>query len=155
MNRAQNMHFKSLCSCHQGIFYWKKKKECIKWHWPYWKPVVLSPTLYFYGQWAAAGGFSTLLACILKICPRDHQTIPLMLFTADFSPFLLRTISGEHKGKMQVKGQPLNSEETASTPAWALSPIIQPSGALTRATALQLSLWQSTLPELCLKSPKL
>lgn len=133
----------------------KKKKECIKWQWPYWKSVVLSPTLYFYGEWAAAGGFSTLLDYILKIRPRDHKIIPLILFTADFIPFLLRPVSDEHKGKMQVKWQTLNSEEKTSTPAWGLFPIIRSSGALTRGTALQPSPWQSTLAELCLKSPKL
>lgn len=155
MNSAQNMDFNRFCSCHQGIFYWGKVKKSIKWQWPYWKPVVLSPTLYFYGDWAAAGGFSTLLECILKICPRDHQIFPLILFTADFFPFLLRPVSDEHKGKMQAKWQTLNSEETTSTSAWVLSPIIQSTGTLTRGMALQPSPQQSTLAELCLKSPKL
>lgn len=60
---------------------------------------------------------STLLDWILKLRPRDHQIIPLIRFTADFVPFLLRPIGDAGKGKMQVKRKTLNSEEKNSTPA--------------------------------------
>lgn len=58
---------------------------------------------------------NTLLDWILKLCPRDHQIIPLILFAADFVPFLSRLISDVGKGKMQVKQKTLNSEEITFT----------------------------------------
>lgn len=46
---------------------------------------------------------STLLDWILKLYPRDHQIIPIILFAADFIRFLSRLTSDAGKGKMQVK----------------------------------------------------
>lgn len=97
---------------------------------------------------------STLLDWILKLCLGDHQIIPLILFADDFVLFLSRLISDVGKGKIQVKSKTPNSEETTSRPDRALPPIIQPSGVLTRGRALHPSPRQSSLTELCSKSPK-
>lgn len=97
---------------------------------------------------------STLLDWILKLCPRDHQIIPLILSTADFVPFLSRLISDVGKSKMQVKRKTLNSEETTSTPALALVPMVQPSGALTRGEDITALPMAECLSSTMLEEPK-
>lgn len=95
---------------------------------------------------------STLLDWILKQCRRDRQIIPLMLFTTDFVPFLLRLNSDVGKGKMQVKRKTQLRRKTYA-PAQTLHPKTWPNEALAGGGALQTSPWQTTAAELAKLSP--